>query len=114
MTGSWLELAIIAVIILGIGISIWKGGQANPEGTGTLQRRVDRIDGDVKALAARVAADAKATNKALGEIKDGLRALDTDIEGLKVSAAERHSDLAHVRQTVDRIMDHIVQKGMGA
>lgn len=50
MIGDWLEAAIIAVILGGIAVAIFKGGAANPVGTASLGKKLSLLDGDVKAL----------------------------------------------------------------
>lgn len=52
---SWLEAAIIAVILLGIGVAIFKGGAANPVSTGGLDYKLSLLDGDVKSIKDKVA-----------------------------------------------------------
>lgn len=51
---SWLEAAIIAVILLGIVVAIYKGGAANPVSTGGLGSRLNTMDGDLRALTTKV------------------------------------------------------------
>lgn len=126
MRGDWFELAIIAVIIIGIGYTIWKGGAANPESTGSLGRRLAKIDAEVRALKAgetRLATkdDLKLVHIRLSEQERGqeetrraLSALDRDITELRESASARHATLQHVCQQVDRLYDHIVNKGMNS
>jgi chromosome segregation ATPase len=50
MRSEWFELAIIAFILIGIGMIVWKGGAANPVGTGRLQGAVRRLQGEVKGI----------------------------------------------------------------
>jgi hypothetical protein len=40
---DWIELAIIAFILAGIGLTFWKAGSANPESTGSLGKKVNAI-----------------------------------------------------------------------
>lgn len=41
---SLFELAIIIFIMLGIGVALWRGGNANPESTGRLARKIGGLD----------------------------------------------------------------------
>lgn len=51
MTSSeFLELAIIAFIVIGIGAAIWRGGASNPVGTGGLNARLTNIEGRVEQI----------------------------------------------------------------
>lgn len=121
MSENVFELAIIAFIIAGICVAIWKGGAANPEGTGSLRRTINRfdteqkrIDQEVKAMDRRVTEKLKQQDAGFGELRDGLKSLDRDIDELKNSAAARHQTLTHIGGQVDRLYDHIVRKGMDA
>jgi chromosome segregation ATPase len=51
---SYLEWAIIALILAGIALAIWRGGAANPVSTGGLRLRLNALDGDMKALSTKV------------------------------------------------------------
>lgn len=132
MFGNYLEAAIVVFILAGIGVTMWKGGASNPVGTGGLDRRVSRIDGELKHVASQV-----------GELADRVQEIDErsakkeDIERLeKVLAAElakqddktdkvlaslsllnqsgaaREVQIAAVSRQVDRLYDHIVRRGM--
>lgn len=54
MLNNWLELVIIAVILIGIAVAIFKGGAANPVGTGALRSRLVALDGDLRSLNSKV------------------------------------------------------------
>lgn len=41
---SWTELAIMLFIIAGFAVVIWRGGQANPESTGRLGKRLTKVE----------------------------------------------------------------------
>ena len=47
---SWFELAIIGFILFGIGFVVWRGGAANPVGTGRLQHDVSNVRQKVQAI----------------------------------------------------------------
>ncbi len=44
MNYSWVEIFIMAIIVAGFAVVIWRGGQANPEGTGRLGRRLNKVE----------------------------------------------------------------------
>lgn len=47
---SFIELAIIAFILVGIGYVIWRGGAANPVGTGRLEKDLGQLKVDVAGM----------------------------------------------------------------
>ncbi|KZX94637.1 hypothetical protein A3718_00870 [Erythrobacter sp. HI0019] len=53
-SGKLLELAIIAIILAGIGYVIWRGGAANPVGTGAVQHKVNNFGHEMKALGSKL------------------------------------------------------------
>ena len=54
MFGNWLEIMLIAIILGGIGLVIWKGGAANPVGTDTLRSKLGALDNDLRAVKTKV------------------------------------------------------------
>lgn len=54
MSNTWMEWAIIAFITLTICWIVWKGGAANPMGTGRLSRKVGHLSGEVGRLEIRI------------------------------------------------------------
>lgn len=120
---DWLELAIIAFIILGIGWVIFRGGQANPEGTGQLGQQIAGIDSRLGTFGARLEdlekdvdrLDKDAASK--GDIKrleKAVSELQSQLAEQGRSAAARESTLAHVASQVDRLYQVIVTRGMGS
>lgn len=79
---SLFEGAIIAFITLSILWHVWKGGAANPEGTGSLGRKVNGLTAEVSALSGRV------------------RHVETDMKTLKESAATT-KDIAQLKELID-------------
>lgn len=137
MSESWQELAMIAFIVVGIAAAIWKGGQANPEGTGSLGKKLARLESDVRTVkrdvsgvVSSVDAQAKKTDAIEHQIQDIERrsAKASDIERLERLVveqgrqnAELRSELAKISEAgeqrgkqLDRLYDFIVQKGMNA
>jgi len=53
-SGKLLELAIIAIILAGIGYVIWRGGAANPVGTGAVQHKVNNFGHEMQALGSKL------------------------------------------------------------
>lgn len=78
---SWVEGLLIAVILFGIGYTIFRGGAANPVGTGSLQARVTAIDASVK------------------EIKTDLRRAASEMKELESSRASS-SEFEALRETM--------------
>ena len=123
MNENWFELIIIAVIMLGIGIAVWKGGAANPEGTGSLGRKVTKLDKEVISLTDKVTAiqgeltriDNNAASKAdIRRLEKSIASIEVTVSEISKNAAAREATLDHVRQQVDRLYDHIVTKGMNS
>lgn len=118
---DWLQLAIIAFIMLGIGWVVFRGGQANPESTGELGQQLTALAGEQRGMSARIGdlekdidrldkdaaskADIKRMEKALGELQQ-------EVAGQSKNAAAREATLAHVAAQVDRLYQVIVSKGM--
>lgn len=95
---SYFEMAIIAFILAGIAVAVWKGGQANPESTGKLARRMARVELELKE---------KAT---VGDVA----ALGTEIAELKSEMAgdRRVNQLTY--ESVKRLEGYFIQKGTEA
>ena len=53
-SGNLIELAIIAFIVIGIGVAVWRGGAANPVSTGTVQHKVNNFGHEMKALGTKL------------------------------------------------------------
>jgi hypothetical protein len=130
VTENWFELAIIAFIIAGIAVAVWKGGQANPEGTGSLGRKFTRLEKDFSTMRGDV-------RKIERQVEDIERrsAKISDIERLERLVAEqgRHITEQNVRlvevgetvaaireagdqrgKQLDMIFQQIITKGMNA
>ncbi len=135
MSESWTELAIIAFIIVGIAYSVFRGGQANPETTGSLGGKLNSIQSElagvktdvagVKAELGRVDSrvteidrrgatidDVRGIEKKLDELGKALSALDGEVSATREAQAAQHSDIEHTRRQVDRLYDFIVERGM--
>lgn len=111
MPGNWFELAIIAFIMLGVGVAIWKGGAANPEGTLSLGRKVNRDLDGLRAELKRIEKNA-ASRKDIERVEGTLEGVEAKVNELSTAAASREATLDHVKQQVDRLYDFIVNRGM--
>lgn len=130
-----LELAIIAFIVIGIGIAIWRGGAKNPIGTGSLdvkfgaistevvamkvtlaavETRVAQVEAvaatteDIKRLESQIAAFASS----LPDIEARQRALSDKMGEHAKQAAATATTVKHIDRQVDRIYAVLVPKGM--
>lgn len=121
MSESWFELAIIAFILVGIGVVIFKGGAANPESTGSLGRQLRKVQSTVGTLGTKVdeierqvvgleSSAAKTTD--LKRLESDVGELRRDMSTLREAVAAQHADITHTRRQVDRLYDFIVERGM--
>lgn len=122
MSETWPELAIIAFIIAGIAVAIWRGGQANPEGTGTLGKRLNGLEGKVSSIKAQVGV----IERQVDDI-ERRSAKASDIERVERQLAEQAAQIAKLSEIaaksseagdqrgkqLDRLYDFIVERGMG-
>jgi outer membrane murein-binding lipoprotein Lpp len=112
MTGSWLEWAIIIFIVASIGTVVWRGGAANPEGTGTLGKKVSRLSGNVSTLSQRVG---HLENEVADLMRDAATAKDLQrIEMLIEERTGAQRDLMErSARSIDRIERLLIEKGLG-
>lgn len=128
MFGNYLEAAIVLLIMAGMGLLIWRGGAKNPVGTGGLDRKLAKVDGDVKSIAAKVdeietrveEIDKRAAKTS--DIKRLERQLEAHVEktdeiaralaASREDAAALKSSLDAVRRQIDLMYQVIVEKGM--
>ena len=125
---QYLETAIIVFIVASIALIVWRGGAANPEGTGTLGRKlnalsgkVDTLDRDVrridtghatKADVARIEAALKSQKTVTTDMTRTVEGIETAVADLGKDGAAREATLGHVKEQVDRLYNFIVNKGM--
>lgn len=128
MSGNLFELAIIAFIFIGIAVAVWKGGAANPESTGSLGKKINTLDQDVKRLdgelkhavaevdrlngQAATKADIKRLERKVDDHCGAVEQIKQQVDEQGRSAAAREATLDHVKSQVDRLYDFIVNKGM--
>jgi archaellum component FlaC len=130
MSSNTLELLIIAFIVIGMGVAIWKGGARNPVGTGGLDKRLRHMDSELKGLGSKVGEldhkvedidgraasknDIKRLERQLKDHSSRTEAMARDLATLRETSAARQASTEHVRRQVDALYDVIVKKGMGA
>lgn len=130
MSDNWLEMAIIAFIVIGMGVAIWRGGAQNPVSTGSLNRKVGRIAADMSTIMAEfqgidrrvteierrgaTAQDIRGLERKFDEQNRCLSQLDTRLDGLIETVAAKNATADVTARQVDRLYDHIVSKGMNA
>lgn len=133
--GNLLELAIIAFIVVGITVAAWRGGARNPVGTGGLDKKINELSGEVKAVKSKVgeivervekiegdtasAADIKRLEKAIERLANK----QADHESRQRALADKQSEHAaisagtaakvdHIDRNLSLIMSVVVPKGM--
>lgn len=125
---SWYELALIAFILLGIGTMVWRGGAANPVGTGGLDRKVASIDGELKRLGVKVGeidsrvedidrraakvSDIKRLERQLEAQDAKIDVMSAALTEMNVASARKAATVDHVKRQIDRLYDLLVEKGM--
>ncbi|MBD3772106.1 MAG: hypothetical protein IE921_00820 [Rhodobacteraceae bacterium] len=125
---NWYELALIALILGGIGLAVLRAGQQNPVGTGSLDKRIGEIDGELRGVAIKVAdievrvedIDRRAASK--NDIKRIEKRLDTTdskmddltqkVGELREAVAAKQASIDHMGRQLDMIFQVIVPKGM--
>jgi len=142
MIGPYLELVIIGIILVGIGVVIWRGGAATPVGTGTLQHDVSSMRQEHVAHGRRLKKleEATASAKDVEELSEALKKQQARIDsierqvsgiaetGTATAVRVRHiderqdkmaediastrSDVGGAVKQIDRIYDVLVPKGM--
>lgn len=113
------EIAIIAFIIIGMAVAIWKGGARNPVGTGGLDKKINELSGEVKAVTSKVgdlvqrvekiegdtasAADIKRLEKAIERLANK----QADHESRQRALADKQSEHAAISAGTAAKVDHI-------
>ncbi len=54
---DWLQLAIAGLIVCAVFFAVWKHGRSNPQDTGTLGRRLVKVEESLKSCATRGSLD---------------------------------------------------------
>lgn len=134
---SYFELATIAFILCGIGVAVWRGGQANPESTGKLARKQAQMEADLKSVKGKVdaietrvteidrrgatIADIERLEASMADAKsarDRIESTATDISkslaDVREKASADHVLIQTTAEAVKRIEGYFLQKGTGA
>ena len=104
---QYLEGAIVAFIVASLLWFVWRGGAANPEGTGAVARRVNALRAEVGSLSGRVdkvASEVKKLERESASTAD-IQRLEAKVDG-KAELAER------TWKSVDRIERFLIEKGL--
>lgn len=102
------EWAVIAFIVLAIAWVVWKGGAANPEGTGALGQKVNGLTGTVTKLDGRV----RHVEQELEELKKEA-ATTKDIERVEQRMKGDRELAERTWKSIDRIERFLIEKGLG-
>jgi hypothetical protein len=127
-SGNIIELLIIAVIVIGIGAAIWRGGARNPVGTGGLEKKVAALTAKVGSLDTRLGeiekntaspADVRRVEKAIDKLAGSLpdiearqRALSDKQGEHAATSAATAAKVDHIDRSIQLIMSVVVPKGM--
>lgn len=111
---EWFQIAVIGFIVLTIGWHALRTARANPQDTGTLGQQINgigarlaKVEGEIKRL------DEVGASKAdVKRVEKEVQALRVDVNEIGKSAASREATLYHVKETVDRMLDIIMKRGM--
>lgn len=100
---QYYELAIIAFILMGIGFVMWRGGQANPESTGKIGRRLAGLERRVGHVESQI--KATATTDDITRLQGQIATLLAAVEGdRKMQQLTYHS--------VKRMEDHLIENAL--
>jgi peptidoglycan hydrolase CwlO-like protein len=133
--GNILELLIILVIVLGIGAAIWRGGARNPVGTFGLDKKINELSGEVKAVKSSVGDLVDRVEKIEGDTAstDDIKRIEKAIDKLAKAQADQESrqraladkqgehaaisaetaaSVKHIDRNLTLIMSVVVPKGM--
>lgn len=84
---NYYELGIIAFILLGIGFVLWKGGAANPIGTGKLQHDMKNARSEIANLGQKVGHIDKtvaAEKGRLDRMSERMSSIESEVEGVHI------------------------------
>ncbi len=108
------QWAMIAFISLGIVVAIWRGGAANPQGTGKLANQMHAMKSEITGLSTRVGS----MEYEVTELKED-SASTKDIERLEEKISTVRAEMAGNRElaertytSVERIERMILERGL--
>jgi predicted nucleic acid-binding Zn-ribbon protein len=90
-----LEMAIIAFIVIGILVAVWKGGAKNPVGTGSIDRKLGAVGTELAAIKTSIDGELAGVKTKVGAIEDRIE----EIERATASAA----DIRRLEKAVDKL-----------
>lgn len=125
MIGEIAQYILIAAILGGILLisrtQARRQGQANPFDTGALGQQIDNLGGRLAAIKIEV----DDSDRRLGEleknaakvhdikrVEKAIEGLDRTLDRVAEDSTARGATLDHVKETVDRLMKVIVERGM--
>ncbi len=133
MNANGIEILIIIFIMLGIGLVLWvtwRGGAANPVGTGGLDARQKAFDAELSGMRSQIdqieervekmeghyakASDIKRIEKRQEQLDTKLDAVIKDITAIREEAAERGALAQATAKQLDMIYKVVVEKGMSS
>lgn len=113
---TWSELAISLLVLVGFGVLMRRMGQANPESTGRLGRRVGSLERTFTGKFGEVERDIISMDARVKQIEQVVSELPQIRDKQNMMAAQLSataSDVRLIARQVDRLYDVIVPKGMG-
>ena len=102
---TWSELVISLLLLIGFGILMKRMGQANPEGTGKLGRKIGEVEREVASMDGRI--------RQIERVVSELPAIQHKQNDMATQLSATASDVKLIARQVDRLYDVIVPMGMG-
>lgn len=102
----WLELTIASIIVIGLLAAILKTGQANPQSTGQLSRRIEKVEVEIDGLTRRVGA----IEQTLETMEENM-ATKGDIAHLEKLMAKESEISKKTWEAVDRLQWFFTKRG---
>lgn len=111
---SWLEMAIIAFITVSIGFIVWRGGAANPVGTGSLGAKLNKQSREIVALTSRVGHVEAELAELKGEAATGkdIARIEERIETVRAEMAGHFEMSRQTNSAVRRLEQIILERGL--
>ncbi|RYY25225.1 MAG: hypothetical protein EOP62_14280 [Sphingomonadales bacterium] len=124
---DYLQLAIAAAIVIAVFYSVHRHGRGNPEGTGALDRRMQKVEQTLKGCATRGSLDLlaeqvrnleahAASSGEVAAIEGKINLARAEIQGVRDLMSERISGVAasakRTEEGVQRIEKFFLEAGM--
>lgn len=123
---SYFEAAIIAFILLGIAVATWRGGQANPESTGRLSRRMGQFESELKQVKGKVDTietrvteidrrgatiqDIERIEAQLADAKAARDRIEQSTADITKTVVADHEAIGWIKSTLARLEDYLRQR----